>query len=61
MEIAVDLETGFIDMVDRGAYRDKLVSRFILNEVDKDAVESVVKELEDLLHHLNVEYNTIYF
>lgn len=61
MVIEVDLETGVIDIVDCEKYRTSVVSKFMLNEVDEETMESVVSELEDLLRHLNVEYNTIYF
>lgn len=56
MRIVVDVELRWIDVYDR----EKLVSRFRLDNSDEDEVESVVGELRDLLDHLNIEYEVLY-
>lgn len=56
MCIVVDVELRWIDVYDR----EKLVSRFRLDNSDEDEVESVVGELRDLLDHLNIEYEVLY-
>ena len=56
MIIEVDLDSGFVDVLNGAT----VVSRFILNDFDEDTINHVVNEVEDLLKHLNVKYETIY-
>lgn len=59
LKITVDFENGFIKIEEETKYFNRLVSYFTLPEVDKLTFDDISKEIEDLLRHLNVEFETI--
>lgn len=56
MKIIADLEIGRVDVYDGS----RLVSIFMLSELDEDEIKDFVRELTDLFSHMNVEYDVEY-
>lgn len=59
LKITGDFETGHIKIEEEGKYFNRLLSYFMLPEVDEFTFDDTIKELEGLLEHLNVEFETI--
>ncbi|MFR6599807.1 MAG: hypothetical protein ACLUSV_00610 [Streptococcus sp.] len=59
VKITGDFETGYIKIEEEGKYFNRLMSYFTLPEVDEFTFNDTIKELEGLLEHLNVEFETI--
>lgn len=59
LKIIGDFEIGYIKIEEEGKYFNSLVSYFTLPEVDELTFDDTIEELEGLLKHLNVEFETI--
>lgn len=59
LKITGDFETGYIKIEEEAKYFNRLMGYFTLPEVDEFTFDDTIKELEGLLRHLNVEFETI--